>query len=233
MTSEALRDVGPLPRTPDDRAWGWIGLPRATEEHHRTARASAVVVLTRPVGDDLAYLLVRRSTRLRHHAGEFAFPGGGIDPGETPVDAAIRECGEETGVLVDRSLVIGTLPPLYLWASGNVVTPVLARLGPDGHVPSFAHDDEIHSAHWVSRRHLLDPENRTTVSYRGRHAGRAFRFEGTYIWGFTARVLDWILAEVDPDSPDPPHVPELGEAAIGDGPTSGVAISGRATRPTP
>lgn len=211
--TEALRDAGHVPLPWASRSWGWEGLPRATSEHHRTSRASAVVVLTRPVGDDVAYLIVRRSTRLRYHAGEFAFPGGGIDPGETPVAAAIRECGEETGVLLAQAQVLGTLPALYLGASGNVVTPVLARLAADDRLPRIAHDDETRSAHWVTRSHLLDPGNRTTVTYRGRWVGPAFRFEGTYIWGFTARVLGWVLDEENLAAQDLVRMPVVSDRA--------------------
>lgn len=181
------------------RPWGRAGLPRATPQHHRTMRASAVVVVTKPVADDVAFLLVRRSWALSHHPGEFAFPGGGIDPDETPVTAAIRECHEETGVALGQGHVLGALPALALEASANVVTPVLAWAGDDvqdGPAQHW-HDRETQSTHWVPRSHLVDPENRTTVTYGEHWAGPGFLLDGAYVWGFTAHVLDWLLDELE------------------------------------
>ncbi|CAL9614677.1 putative Nudix hydrolase NudL [Streptomyces sp. enrichment culture] len=147
-------------------------------------RASAVVVVAKPVVGDIAFLLVRRSFALRHHPGEFAFPGGGIEPDETPVTAALRECHEETGVALGRPHVLGTLPTLALEASANVVTPVLAWAGddvPDGPAQHW-HNRETQSTHWVPRSHLVDPENRTTVTYEERWTGPGFRLDGVHVW---------------------------------------------------
>ncbi|CAL9666926.1 putative Nudix hydrolase NudL [Streptomyces sp. enrichment culture] len=178
--------------------WGRAGLPRAMPQHRRTMRASAVVVVARPVAGDVAFLLVRRSWALRHHPGEFAFPGGGIEPDETPVTAALRECHEETGVALGRRHVLGTLPALALEASANVVTPVLAWAGddvPDGPARRW-HNRETQSTHWVPRSHLVDPENRITVTYGERWTGPGFLLDGTHVWGFTAHVLDRLLDEL-------------------------------------
>ncbi|SDC92643.1 NUDIX domain-containing protein [Geodermatophilus telluris] len=178
------------------RPWGWVGLPRATAEH--AFRASAVMVVAGPVADDVAFLLVRRSWTLRHHPGEFAFPGGGIDPGETPVAAAIRECHEETGMLIDPERVLGVLPALALQASANVVAPVVAWAGDDvrSRPARRRPDRETHSTHWVPRRHLTDPEHRATVIDGEGWTGPGLLLEDSCIWGFTAKVLDWLLDEL-------------------------------------
>lgn len=77
---------------------------------------------------EAALLLTRRSKHLRNHAGQWALPGGRIDPGETPEQAALRELHEEVGLLLDASAVIGRLDD-FATRSGFVITPVLIWAG--------------------------------------------------------------------------------------------------------
>ncbi|MET0143672.1 MAG: CoA pyrophosphatase [Ilumatobacteraceae bacterium] len=76
------------------------------------------------VSGGAAFLLCRRSSGLRGHAGQWALPGGRLDAGETPVDAARRELDEELGVVVGEDAVIGVLDD-YPTRSGYVITPVV------------------------------------------------------------------------------------------------------------
>ena len=72
-------------------------------------------------------LLIERAATLRSHAGQPAFPGGAVDPGDGgPVGAALREAQEEVGLDPASVDVLGTLPDLFLPPSGFVVTPVVA-----------------------------------------------------------------------------------------------------------
>jgi 8-oxo-dGTP pyrophosphatase MutT (NUDIX family) len=92
------------------------------------ARPSAVLValLDGPLGAEV--LLTRRAWHLTSHKGEVAFPGGRMDPGETPVGTALREAHEE--VLLDPALVEvhGELPHLSTVVSLSYIVPVVARL---------------------------------------------------------------------------------------------------------
>ncbi|MCL2582184.1 MAG: CoA pyrophosphatase [Streptosporangiales bacterium] len=83
--------------------------------------------------DGSAVWLTRRAPRMRNHPGQFALPGGGIDPGEDAAGAAIRELGEEIGIAADRTQVLGLLDD-YPTRSGYVITPVVLRVR-DGQVP--------------------------------------------------------------------------------------------------
>lgn len=66
--------------------------------------------------------LTRRPTRLRAHPGQFALPGGRLDPGETPEEAALRELHEELGLRADHTQIVGRLDD-YITRSGYVMSP--------------------------------------------------------------------------------------------------------------
>jgi 8-oxo-dGTP pyrophosphatase MutT (NUDIX family) len=76
------------------------------------------------VSGGAAFLLCRRASRLSSHSAQWALPGGRIDPGETPIEAALRETDEEVGVRLPESAVLGLLDD-YSTRSGYVITPVV------------------------------------------------------------------------------------------------------------
>lgn len=82
--------------------------------------------LPRGTGSDLraALLLTRRAEHLRRHAGQWALPGGRIDPGESPEEAALRELFEEVGLRLPDSAILGRLDA-YPTRSGFTMTPVV------------------------------------------------------------------------------------------------------------
>jgi 8-oxo-dGTP pyrophosphatase MutT (NUDIX family) len=157
-------------------------------------RPSAVLILfgDGPGGPDL--LLVQRSPLLRRHAGQPAFPGGAIDESDGgPVPAALREAAEEAGVDPAGVQVLAVLPELFIPRSGFSVTPVLAWWRRP--VPVAPGDPgEITSVARVRVADLADPANRLTARYPSGLAGPAFRVGGMLVWGFTAMIVDRLLA---------------------------------------
>ncbi|HUC56422.1 MAG TPA: CoA pyrophosphatase [Streptosporangiaceae bacterium] len=157
-------------------------------------RQSAILILfgaTETAGPDV--LLVQRSQSLRRHAGQPAFPGGVIDPGDDgPAGAALREAGEETGVKPDGVDIVGVLPDLYIPRSGFQVSPVLAWWREPGPVAP-GDPAEIASVARVPVAELADPANRLMIRYPNGGAGPAFRAGAMLIWGFTAFVIAALL----------------------------------------
>src|SRR5579863_6462933 len=76
------------------------------------------------VAGGAAFLLCRRASKMNRHAGQWALPGGRIDSGESPVDAALRELHEELGLGLSVEHLLGQLDT-YPTRSGYVITPVV------------------------------------------------------------------------------------------------------------
>lgn len=178
-----------------------IRVPRHLWPPVGRGREAAVLMLfgEGPHGPDV--LLIQRSTRGRRHAGQPAFPGGGVDPEDAgPIEAALREAEEETGADPRGVHVLCTMPELYLPYSDNRVTPVIAWW----REPSAVHaasPDEVDSVERVPITELVDPGNRVTLRHPKGTAGPAFRVRGMLVWGFTAMVLDTVLREAGLERP--------------------------------
>lgn len=93
-----------------------------------------------------ALILTRRSRQLRRHAGQWALPGGRIDPGESPEQAALRELAEEVGLELDAGAVLGRLDD-FATRSGFVITPVVVWAGQALQITP--NPDEVASIHRI------------------------------------------------------------------------------------
>jgi 8-oxo-dGTP pyrophosphatase MutT (NUDIX family) len=158
-----------------------------------TARRSAVLILfgEGPRGHDV--LLIEKSPHLRSHAGQPAFPGGGVDPGDDfPVGTALREAEEEAGVDPAGVRVLATLPELFLPPSNRLVVPVVAWWEDPADV-LVGDPAEVASVARVPLADLADPANRFRVRHSSGYVGPAFGVAGMVVWGFTAALLDAVL----------------------------------------
>ncbi|CAN5321954.1 CoA pyrophosphatase [soil metagenome] len=119
--------------------------------------AVCLTVVTAP-GDsgDLSVIITRRLPSLRSHGGQWALPGGRLDHGETPREAAAREMEEEVGIRVEPANIVGELDD-YVSRSGYCITPVVFW-DADVVFESTINASEVASLHLISLNHLdVDP----------------------------------------------------------------------------
>lgn len=90
--------------------------------------AAVALALVPDASGDASFLLTRRAPRLRSHAGQWALPGGRLEPGESAADGALRELAEEVGLLLPEESVVGVLDD-YATRSGYVITPIVVWAG--------------------------------------------------------------------------------------------------------
>jgi len=109
------------------------------------------------VAGGAAFLLCRRASRMSRHAGQWALPGGRVDDGETPLEAALRELDEELGLLLDAQSVVGWLDD-YPTRSGYVITPVVLWGGKDPDLHPAP--DEVVAVYRIGVSALQDSEPR-------------------------------------------------------------------------
>lgn len=152
-------------------------------------KPAAVLVPLVTHGDELRVLLTQRTAHLSKHAGQIAFPGGRRDEGETPLQAALRETHEETGIDPIFVEPLGYLDG-YLTVTGYLVNPVVALLR-DGYTLA-PHDHEVADIFEVPLAFLMTKANRETHSREWQGLTRryyAYPFGDRYIWGATAGMI--------------------------------------------
>lgn len=134
--------------------------------------------------------LTKRSSALKHHPGQIAFPGGKQDDSDADViAAALREAQEEIGLDPTNVKVLGTMPA-HETVTGFVVTPVIAQvLAPFRPVPEPGEVDEVFQ---VPLAHVMNVARYSIQARRWRGRQRMYYtvpFGPYYIWGATARML--------------------------------------------
>jgi 8-oxo-dGTP pyrophosphatase MutT (NUDIX family) len=138
-------------------------------------------------------LLLHRPSTMRAHPGQIAFPGGRIDPGETPVEAALREANEELGIRPADVRVIGT-SDVYRTGSGYEITPVIGVIPPDLAIQP----NPAEVAQWFEAPadFVLDPANQRTRSVEFEEKRHSFveivwndGAQDHRIWGVTGAIL--------------------------------------------
>jgi 8-oxo-dGTP pyrophosphatase MutT (NUDIX family) len=155
-------------------------------------RRGAVLLLF-GAGRDL--LLTERAHDMRSHPGQVSFPGGAIDPGETAVQAALREAEEETGLDAQGVEVFAELPELWLPPSNFAVTPVLGWWAEETPV-GVVDPAEVHAVYRVPLDELLDPTHRVSVRHPSGWVGPGFLIgpgHDVVLWGFTAGIIARLL----------------------------------------
>ena len=158
-------------------------------EERALASVPAAVLVGITDRPDPGVILTVRREHMRTHAGQVAFPGGRIDPGEDSVEAALREAWEELGLDPGAAEIVGAIDP-YRTVTGYVVTPVLAVVQPDQ--PLSPHEYEVADWFEAPLAFVLDPTNQQYKSAlfqgRERHYYEIMWGERR-IWGATASMI--------------------------------------------
>jgi len=134
-------------------------------------------------------ILTVRREHMRTHAGQVAFPGGRIDPGEDAAAAAVREAHEELGLDPNVLELVGEIEP-YRTVTSYVVTPVIGVIPPD--VPLEPHEHEVADWFEAPLRFVLDPANQHQRSALFRGRDRLYyeiMWGEQRIWGATAAMI--------------------------------------------
>jgi len=197
----------------------------ASEDSGRGWREAAVLVLLHPTPAGLAFPLIERTHGLRHHAGQIALPGGALESGETPLEAALRETREEIGIAVPRADVVGALSDIRALPSGYVVHPFVALSGDIGELT--LQPGEAAASFEATLADLLAERSVSTFTRRIEGGDRedreqpardlqgrdwqvpCYRFGGNIVWGLTAMILAELAAAIRP-----PLLPERAACEI-------------------
>lgn len=163
--------------------------------------AVLVPVVDRPEGP--TFLLTRRSDELASHTGQVAFPGGRLDPGETAVEAAVREAEEEVGLTAEFIEPLG-LSDAYETVTGFLVTPVVALVRPGFTVTLDPR--EVADAFETPWDFLMDPVNHRREFYEAPGGEKRWFWAmpwvdadaERYIWGATAGMLRVLYGRLHP-----------------------------------
>jgi 8-oxo-dGTP pyrophosphatase MutT (NUDIX family) len=155
-------------------------------------RRAGVAVTVLDADTAPAVLMIKRASTGRH-AGQWAFPGGKVEPGERTVAAALREAQEEAGL--ERGEVVGLLDDI-LTGTGFIITPVVVFAEPKARLRR--NPDEVHSLHRVPLERLIAPgmprwiQNGTgaaMLQYRIRHDMVVHAPTGAILWQFAEVAL--------------------------------------------
>lgn len=175
-------------------------------------RESAVLLLVQTVGDEKFLILEKRAMSMRSQPGDISFPGGRLEPGEEPAQAALRETAEETGLAAHQIELIGALE-FYVTHFGAILYPFVGRTNSESFKPN---PDEVEHLIRIPLEELLaqepeiysrkiDPTPPDDFPYDRIQGGRNYNFSSIrvdeyfyqykdyHIWGTTAKILHHFL----------------------------------------
>ncbi|WP_162006713.1 NUDIX hydrolase [Roseimaritima sediminicola] len=180
----------------------------------RTARQAAVVVMLLWSDGGWTVPLTKRPLSIKHHGGQICLPGGRIEPNESTIEAALREFEEELGICPLQPELCGELSPLYVYASDNLVHPVVmaCRRPESPWVPDRIEVDEVvevplehlrEPGHWQDRllqRPIRRVSGNPEIPPPLRFVASGLRYQQHWVWGATGMILAELAECLPPQS---------------------------------
>ncbi len=157
----------------------------------------AAVLMAVTERDEPGMLLTHRPESMSNHPGQVAFPGGKIEQGEDPVDAALREAHEELAIDPGQVRVVGAALP-FVTGSGFHLTPVLGTVPAD--LPLIPDPREVDSWFEAPLSFLLDLDNHIPMIGEFNGFERPYveiNWQGHRIWGITAGIINHLAHRLD------------------------------------
>ena len=172
------------------------GIPfRSFTPTNQNIRKSAVMVLlTNKTADDFKVLLTLRSDNLKSHSGQISFPGGRIEQGESPVEAALRETSEEISLPQNEIQVLAQISELYVPPSNSLIFPFVGITNFKRFIPN---NTEVQKIIEVPFSFLLEENNLTTI--KRNIFGEVIDIpcwdlnKKEVLWGATAMILSELI----------------------------------------
>lgn len=187
----------PEPPWPNESTWHLDSLVESVSSASaplqpttQQVRLSAVLVALFDGDNGVEVLLTRRSMEMRTHRGEISFPGGRLDPGETPIETALREAQEEVGLDPNQPRIVGELSHLHTIVSQSYIVPIVCVL--DERPNLSPQTGEVDRVLWTPLAELSQPG-----TYRLEVWGQLprqyelhfFELDDETVWGATAKML--------------------------------------------
>lgn len=166
------------------------------------ARLSAVLIALHEGEHGAEVLLTRRGMALRNHRGEISFPGGRMDPGETPTQTALREAHEEVGLDPGLPRVVGELAHLSMLVSRSYIVPIVAIV--DGKPDLEPRTPEVDRVLWTTIEDLTRAGTYRMERWGNPPLDRSLHFfelDDETVWGATAHMLVELLTAVGRPGP--------------------------------
>lgn len=170
-------------------------IPREVQAHGHRRSSVLIPILDRP---GYPVLFTQRSFELKHHAGQFSFPGGVVETGESPWETALREANEEIGLPENRVSFVGQLDDVFsplgfhIKCMVGLVQPFELHLNPA----------EVARVITVPFAELFEPCYHEQLPYKGRTV-HFFHFPAGLVWGVTGQILYTLKHTVNPQATKP------------------------------
>ena len=171
-------------------------LPKPIVEHYikRTnlKHAAVMIGITQSEENALNVLLTKRTSHLKHHAGEISLPGGSFDVSQDQdiTMTALREAEEEIGLDRNQSELIGYVSPQVSLGTGFIVTPIVSLI-PKDFLPTM-NKEEVEEIFEVPLSFLLDQnslQNERRIYDQIEWTVYSYNYFDHLIWGLTAQIL--------------------------------------------